>query len=174
MRTFNLLVSTYRNREDDCISELWYLFRELGDEGAEAWRTIVPGLVAVKTNLDPFEASKRLGFMASERPWDFKYTLKLTPIEVVVPTSLEDIAKAAQDLAERKIGPDDTYRVTVNKRATMLKTSEVVEAVASRISRKVNLKNPDWTVLVEIVGEDTGVSVVKQGDVVSIAKMLGR
>ena len=138
MRAFNLLVSTYRNREEDCISELWYLLRELGDEGAEAWRTVVPGLVAVKTGLDPFKASKRLGLMASERPWDFK------------------------------------YRVTVNKRATMLRTSEVVEAVASRISRKVNLKNPDWTVLVEIVGEDTGVSVVKQGDVVSIAKMLGR
>jgi len=174
MQAFNLLVSTYRNREDDCISELWYLFRELGDDSIDARRSIVPGLVTVKTSLDPFEAVKRLASLAVERPWDFKYTLKLTPIEIVVPTRLEDIANAAQSLANRKIPLEGTYRVTVNKRATTLRTSEVIEAVASRVNRKVDLRNPDWVVLVEIVGEDSGVSVVKQGDVVSIAKILGR
>lgn len=174
MGAFNVLVSTYRNREDDCISELWYLFRELGDDSVDAQRSIVPGLVVAKTNLDPFEAVRRMASMARERPWDFKYTLKLTPIEVVVPTRLEDIASAAQGLAERKMLSSDTYRVTVNKRATSLRTSEVIEAVASRINRKVNLSNPDWIVLVEIIGETSGVSVVRQGDVVSIAKILGR
>lgn len=174
MRPFNLLVSTYRNREDDCISELWYLFRELGDDSVEAWRTSIPGLVAVKTKLDPFEAAKRLGSMAIERPWDFRYVFKLTPIELVVPTDLNEIAGSAQSLAERKISLNETYRVTVNKRATLLGSREVIEAVASRINRKVDLKNPDWIVLIEIIGNDTGISVVRQGDVVSIAKMLGR
>lgn len=174
MRPFNLLVSTYKNREDDCISELWYLFRELGDESIEAWRTLVPGLVAARTRLDPFEAAKKLGSMASERPWDFRYVLKLTPIEVVVPTDLNEIASSAQSLAERKIPYNETYRITVNKRATLIESREVIEAVAPRINRKVDLKNPDWIVLIEIVGGDTGVSVVRQGDVVSIAKILGR
>jgi tRNA acetyltransferase TAN1 len=56
---FNLLVSTYRNREDDCISELWYLFRELGDDQVEVRRALVPGLLLVKTRLSPYEASKK-------------------------------------------------------------------------------------------------------------------
>jgi tRNA acetyltransferase TAN1 len=174
MRIFNLLASTYRGREEDCISELWYLLRELGDEKAEAWKTGVSGLIEVKTSLNPFEAARRLGAIAAERPWDLKYTLKLTPIEEVVPARLEEIAKAAQSLAERKISSQETFRVTVNKRITDLKTMEVVEAVASRINRRVDLKNPDWIVLVEIVGGEAGVSVIRQGDVVSIAKLLGR
>ncbi|MCX8204559.1 MAG: THUMP domain-containing protein [Candidatus Nezhaarchaeota archaeon] len=174
MRLFNLLVSTYKNREDDCISELWYLFREIGDASVEAWRTSIPGLVAVKTILDPFEAAKRLGSMASERPWDFRYVLKLTPIELIAPTDLNEIASLAQSLAERKISTGETYRVTVNKRATIIGSKEVIEAVASRINRKVDLKNPDWIVLIEIVGSSAGISVVRQGDVVSIAKILGR
>lgn len=174
MKAFNLLASTYRNKEDDCISEAWYLFRELGDEGVEAWRTKIPGLIAIRTSLDPFDAVHRLEALARERPWDFRYLLKLTPIEVVVKTDLDEIARAAEELGNRKIAEDETYRVTVNKRATLLKTEEIIQAVASRIKRKVDLRNPDKIVQVEVVAEATGVSVLRPEDVVSIVKLLRR
>lgn len=174
MRSFNLLVSTYRNREDDCISELWYLLKEVGDEQADVWRTNVSGLVVAKTKLDPFKVVSKLEAMAKERPWDFRYVLKLVPIEVLVPTSLEEISKAAGELAERKIAPHESFRVTVNKRITQFKTSELIEAAASKISRKVDLSNPDKIVQVEVIGEATGISVLKPSEIVSIVKLLGR
>ncbi len=174
MQRFNLLISTYRNRENDCVSELWYLFREIGDDQAEAQKTRTSGLVTVKTKLDPFEAVRKLEAMAKERPWDFRYVLKLTPIEVVVPTSLEEISKAASELAERKIPIDESFRVTVNKRATALRTHDIIEAIASRISRKVDLTNPDRVVQVEVLADVTGISVLKPEEVVSIVKLLGR
>ena len=170
MREFNLLVATQRGREDDCMSELWYLLREVGDEKALYDRTGIPGLIIVKSSLNPFEAVRRLRELAEERPWEFRYVLKVTPIEIVVPTDLEKIKEAVKDLLG-KIAPNETFRVTVNKRATTLSSREVIEAAASVVDRKVDLKNPDKIVQIEILGEVTGVSILSPLDILSIAKI---
>jgi len=62
--------------------------------------------------------------------------------------------------------------VTVRRRHTDLENMEVVIAVASVIQRKVNLDDPDKIVLVEIVGETTGISVLDdETDILSIMTM---
>ena len=98
--------------------------------------------------------------MAEERPWEFRYVLKVTPIEIVVPTNLEEIKEAVTKLKD-KISPQETFRVTVNKRATTLSSMEIIEAAASIIDRKVNLKNPDRIVQIEVLGQKAGVSIIK-------------
>ncbi len=168
---FNLLVSTYRNREDDCTSELWYLFRELGDDSIEVRRALVPGLLLVKTKLDPFEAAKRIGEIAKERPWDVRYTLKLTPIDVVTSDNEEEIRKAAVDIAIKKIGENETFRITINKRLSNLSSKKLIEEIAKEINRKVNLKDPDKVLQIEIIGKDVGIAVLKPGDIISIVKI---
>lgn len=164
------MVSTQRGRENDCISELWYLFREIGDERAIYEKTGIPGLITVKSSLNPFEAIRRLREMAEERPWEFRYVLKVTPIEIVVPTNLEEIKEAVTKLKD-KISPQETFRVTVNKRATTLSSMEIIEAAASIIDRKVNLKNPDRIVQIEVLGQKAGVSIIKTTDILSITKI---
>ncbi|MEM0232707.1 MAG: THUMP domain-containing protein [Candidatus Nezhaarchaeales archaeon] len=168
---FNLLVSTYRNREDDCISELWYLFRELGDDQIEVRRAIVPGLLLVKTKLNPFEASKKIGEIAKERPWDVRYTLKLTPIDAVTSDDMEEIKRVAITLANEKIRVDETFRITVNKRLTSISSKKLIEEIAKHIDRKVNLKDPDKILQIEIVGKDVGIVVLKPEDIISIVKI---
>ncbi|MEM4647586.1 MAG: THUMP domain-containing protein, partial [Candidatus Nezhaarchaeales archaeon] len=148
---FNLLVSTYRNREDDCVSELWYLFRELGDDQIEVRRALVPGLLLVKTKLNPFEASKKIGEIAKERPWDVRYTLKLTPIDAVTSDDVEEIKRVAIALANEKIRVDETFRITVNKRLSSISSKKLIEEIARHIDRKVNLKSPDKILQIEIV-----------------------
>ncbi|MCS7140073.1 MAG: THUMP domain-containing protein [Candidatus Nezhaarchaeota archaeon] len=169
---FNLLVSTYRNREDDCISELWYLFREIGDENIEVQRASVPGLLLVKTKLNQFEAAKRIGEIARERPWDVRYTLKLTPIDRVTTDDENEIIKASVELANRKIGEHETYRITINKRLSSLSSKKLIEEIAKEIGRKVNLKKPDKILQIEIIGKDVGIAVLKPDDVISIAKII--
>ncbi|MDH5815817.1 MAG: THUMP domain-containing protein [Candidatus Nezhaarchaeota archaeon] len=168
---FNLLVSTYRNREDDCVSELWYLFRELGDDQIEVRRALVPGLLLVKTKLNPFEASKKIGEIAKERPWDVRYTLKLTPIDAVTSDDVEEIKRVAIALANEKIRVDETFRITVNKRLSSISSKKLIEEIARHIDRKVNLKSPDKILQIEIVGKDVGVAVLKPEDIVSIVKI---
>ena len=169
---FNLLISTYRNREDDCISELWYLFQELGDSQVEVRRALVPGLLLVRTNLDPYEASKKIGEIARERPWDVRYTLKLTPIDAVTSDDVKEIKRVAVSLANAKIGESETYRITVNKRISNISSRKLIEEIAKEINRKVNLKNPNKILQIEIIGKDVGIAILRPEDVVSIAKII--
>jgi len=105
---FTLIVSTQRGRENDCISELWYLLREIGEEEGVYEKTGLPGLVIVKTKMDPFTVVERLKEMAEERPWEFHYVLKVTPIELNVKTDVEEIKEAVkkaslEDWGKRKL-----------------------------------------------------------------------
>jgi len=166
---FNLLASTSRGYENDACSEFWFLLGEIGDEQSVVEKSSVSGLIMAKTALDPFRVIKDLRKMMNERPYEFRYTLKVVPIEVVVHTKLEEIKKASLELAAG-ISENETFRITVEKRHTKLPTREIIETVASGIDRKVSLENPDKIVLVEVLGGLTGVSVVKPDDILSITK----
>ena len=169
LRDFNLLVTTTRGNEDNACSEIWYLLKEIGDEKAEVDKTGVSGLIAAKTSIDPFEVVAKFRETLRERPYEFRYSLRIIPIERVVKTRLEEIAKAAEELAPR-IGENETFRITVEKRFTEISTKDVIEAAASKIERKVNLEKPDKILLIEIVGGLTGISLIKPEDIISVSK----
>jgi len=169
LKEFNLLVTTTRGNEDNACSEIWYLLKEIGDEKAEVDRTGVSGLIAAKTSLNPFEVIAKFREILKERPYEFRYSLRIIPIEKVVKTRLEEIQKVSDELSQ-KIGENETFRVTVEKRFTEISTRDVIEAAASKIERKVNLEKPDKILLIEIVGGLTGISVIKPDDILSVTK----
>jgi tRNA acetyltransferase TAN1 len=112
------------------------------------------------------ELSKRL----LESPWKFRYIQKVSPLERIVPSSLTEIEKCVSSMAEG-IEREERFRVTVRKRHTALSSKEIVELVARKIDRKVDLENPAKVVLIEVVGELTGISVIKPTDVLSVTKV---
>ncbi|MEM3577871.1 MAG: THUMP domain-containing protein [Candidatus Bathyarchaeia archaeon] len=169
IRDFNLLVTTSRGNEDECCSELWYLLGEIGDSAPVVDKTGVAGLVAVKTVLNPFEAVEKLRKILHERPYEFRYTLRVIPIEKVVRTDLGEIQRTATELSS-KIGENETFRVTVEKRFTETSTRDIIEATAANIERKVDLNKPDKILLVEVVGGLTGISVIKPDDILAVIK----
>lgn len=167
---FNLLATTTRGNERQMIYEILYVLRELlSDQTAEASKTGVRGLIAAKTALDPCDVIERFKMVIRERPYEFRYALRIIPIEKIIPTELETISREAANLASG-IGENETFRITVEKRFTDLHTMEIVEAVASRIERRVDLENPDKVLLIEIVGKITGLSVIEPGLILSVPK----
>lgn len=166
---FNLLVSTSRGYENDACSEVWFLLAELGDKESIVEKSDISGLVTAKTVLDPLEVIKDLRKMLKEHPWEFRYSLRFIPIEVVVHTSLSEIKKACLNIHLR-IVENETFRVTLEKRHTRLSRREIIEVVAEDIDRKVDLHNPDKIVLIEVLGGLTGISVIKPGDILSVVK----
>jgi len=166
---FNLIISCARRLENDACSEIWFLLGEIGDKDPKVERTEISGLIVAKTSLDPFQAVQKLKEMLRRSSAEFRYTLKVVPVERVVPTRLELIEEAATELST-KIGECETFRVTVEKRHTELSTKEIIEAAARHIDRKVNLKKPDRIVLIEVMGGVTGISIIKPNDILSVAK----
>ncbi len=169
LRDFNLLVTTSRGNEDDACSESRYLLGEIGCSATAIEKTGVSGLITVKTPFNPFIVIEKLRKILYERPYEFRYTLRVIPIEKVVLTDLAEIKCAATELSS-KIGENETFRVTIEKRFTEMSSRDIIRATVVNIERKVNLKNPDKTLLVEVVGGLTGMSVTEPSDVLSVMK----
>jgi tRNA acetyltransferase TAN1 len=169
LRDFNILATTSRGNEDNACSELWYLLGEIGDSAPTVERTGISGLVAAKTAFNPFDVVEKFRKLLRERPYEFRYTLRIIPVEKVVRTDLGEIQRAAMELCS-KIGKDETFRITVEKRFTETPTQDIIEAAAANIEREVNLNNPNKILLIEVVGRLTGVSVVKPGEILAVMK----
>ena len=170
IRDFNLLVSTSRGNERQMCSELSYLLKELvGDPAPVVAKTGIRGLVAAKTSLDPCEVIEKFRSILQDRPYEFRYALRIIPIERVLATNLDEVRKVAIELAA-KIAQNETFRVTIEKRFTSLHSRDFIEAAANNIERKADLDNPDKVLLIEVLGGITGMSLIKPSSIISVLK----
>ena len=169
LRDSNLLATTSRGNERDACSELWYLLGEIGDSAPNVEKTGVSGLIAAKTAFDPVWAIEKLRKILNDRPYEFRYTLRIIPIEKIVRTDLDEIQHAATELSS-KIGENETFRITVEKRFTTISSRSIIEETAAKIERKVDLSKPDKILLIEVVGGLTGISIIKPDEILSIMK----
>jgi len=175
LKDFNILATTSRGNERQLCSELTYLLKdELGDPAPMVGKTGIRGLVAAKTCFNPCDVIEKFRAILQEHPYKFRYTLRIIPIEKVVPTNLDEIKRATSELAA-KIEENDTFRVTVEKRFTNLHSKDFIEAAVTGIEvtgseRKVNLENPDKIMLIEVIGGLTGMALIKPNDVLAVLK----
>lgn len=169
LRDFNLLATTSRGTENEACSELWYLLEEIGDSAPTVDKTGVSGLIVAKTAFNPFEVIDKLRKILHERPYEFRYLLRIIPIEKVVRTDLGEIQRAATELSS-KIEKTETFRITVEKRFTETSSRDIIEAAAANIERKVDLNNPSKILLIEVIGGLTGVSVAKPEEILAVVK----
>lgn len=170
LKDFNLLASTSRGNERPMCNELLYLLKEeLGDAEAVVGKTGVRGLVAAKTTLDPVQVIEKFRAVLKERPYEFRFALRIIPVQQVLPTDLEEIKRVSNEFA-KKIGEKESFRVTVEKRFTSLHAQDFVAAAASDIKQKVDLKNPDWVLLIEVLGGFTGLSLLKPNEILAVVK----
>ncbi len=170
LKDFNLLATTSRGNERQMCIELSYLLKEeLEDPAPTVDKTGIRGLVAAKTALDPCEVTQKFRAILQERPYEFRYALRIIPVERVVPTDLDQVKRAATELAAN-IEENETFRVTVEKRFTNLHTQDFIEAAATGVDRKVDLENPDKILLIEVVGGLTGMALVKPNCILAVLK----
>ncbi len=169
LNDFNLLVSSARGNETEANSELRYLIGELGDRSLATDYTPVSGLTVAKTQLDPFWVVDQLKSILKKRPWEFRYVLKIKPIARVVSCEIEQITGAAMEQAST-IADDETFRVALEKRQNKISSKTVIDAVAAKIPRKVDLRNPKKIVLVEVIGEVAGISVIEARQILGVER----
>ena len=166
---FNLLVSSARGNEREANSEVRYLVGELGDREAETSYTPVSGLTVAKTSLDPVGVIQNLRSILKEKPWEFRYVLKVKPVQKVVPCEIEAIRNAVSEKSGA-IREGETFRVSIEKRRSNVSSKDVIDAIAARIPRKVDLRDPAKVVLVEIIGTVAGIAVIPPNGILGIER----
>ena len=65
---------------------------------------------------------------------------------------------------------DEKYRISIEKRNSEISSKEIITKIANQIKNKVSLDFPDKVVLIEILENKTGISILKKSDVLSIEK----
>ena len=166
---YNLLATTDLLMLSHATSELWMNLRAAGDENPSVNKARIKGLILGYTNFDPVEAVHLLRARMEEQPDRFNAVFRVMPIQKWVKTDIETILAEVNEQKTR-IQEGETFRVTLEKRRTQLRSLEVIEPVAEVVDREVNLEEPDWVILIQILGTETGVSTVKPGDLLNVQK----
>ena len=63
---------------------------------------------------------------------------------------------------------DQTYRITIEKRHSSLHTKDIISNIADSISNKVSLENSDWEIIVQVLRDKTGISVIPPDTILSV------
>lgn len=166
----NLIITCSRHLESEAAQEIHDILEEFGDSNAVIDITHMSGIVTAKTLLDPFIVIKKIKEKILDEPWSVRYCLRIIPIQEIVATEKEDIVNAVLKHAVL-IESKDTYRITVEKRHSVISTNDVISGIADKIKNKVSLERFDWLILVEILGNKTGISILKEKDILSTQKV---
>jgi tRNA acetyltransferase TAN1 len=166
----NLIVTSSRNLEDEASQEISMILESFGDKSNKVDPTNLSGIVTCITTLDPFFVIKKIKEKILEEPWSIRYCHRIIPIQETVITERQNIVNAVLKHS-KTMESEDTYRITLEKRHSAISTKEIIDAIADKIDNKVSLEKFDWIILVEILGNKTGISVLKENDIISTQKL---
>ncbi len=165
----NLIITCARHFESETEEELRDILEEFGDSDAKISITKMSGILTAETKLEPIEVVRKIKEMLLDEPWSIRYCLRIIPIQKVIETKIEEIEKAVTEISEQ-ISNDETYRISIEKRSSDLSSQEIITKIASKTKNKVSLEFPDKVILIEILGNKTGISILKKTDVLSVEK----
>ena len=165
----NLIITCARNLESEAKNEIRKILDELGDQEPEILNVGMRGILMVNTIIEPLKIIDWVKNKIIEEPWLIRYCLRLIPIQMMTET---EINKITQNVIKLKdvIQKNDSYRITIEKRNTSISSNEIITEVAKIFPNKVSLNQPDWIVLIEILGNETGISILKNDEMFSLDK----
>lgn len=165
---FNLLVSRSRGGYRRARREIRVILKALGDEKPTVSRTLVRGLIGVKTRLAPRDVVRGLRTLHGANPLLVQYTSKWLPVDAWGSSDVEAMKEAIHRLRDR-IEPTETWRMTLEKRQyTQHHQLELIRILAEPVAAKVDLAHPDKILRVDILGPHAAMSVLTPDDIFSV------
>jgi len=165
----NLIITCARNLESETKNEIRKILGELGDQEPEILNVGMRGILMVDTIIEPSKIIDWVKNKIVEEPWLIRYCLRIIPIQSITETNIDKIKQNVIKLKD-SIKKNDSYRITVEKRNTSISTNEIIAEVAKIFPNKVSLNKPDLIVLIEILGDKTGISILKDSELFSLDK----
>jgi len=165
----NLIITCARNLESETKNEIGKILDELGDQEPEILNVGMRGILMVNTVIEPSKIIDYVKNKMIEEPWLIRYCLRIIPIQMITETEIDKIKQNVIKLKDT-IQKNDSYRITIEKRNTSISSNEIITEVAEIFPNKVSLNQPDWIILIEIIGNETGISILKNDEMFSLDK----
>ena len=165
----NLIVTCPRNLEPEAENEIKKILNELDDQEPEIFKTDMRGILMVNTIVEPLKIIDWVKNKINDEPWFFRYCLRIIPVQKTTDTDIDKIKQNVMNL-KSIIQENDSYRITVEKRNSNIPSSQIINQIAEILPNRVSLDEPDWIILVEIFGEKTCISILKNDSIFSLDK----
>ena len=165
----NLIITCARHLEEEAEDEIIDILDELGDTDVKTSISNMSGILTAETALDPIEVVKKMKEMLLDEPWSIRYCLRVIPIQKFIETNVKGIEEAISSMSNQ-IQDTDTYRISIEKRNSDVSSKEIITKIADQIKNKVSLEFPDKIILIEILGNVTGISILKKSNILSLEK----
>ena len=165
----NLIITCARHLEPETEEELRDILEELGDSDIKVSITNMSGILTAETKFEPIDIVRKIKEMLLDEPWSVRYCLRIIPIQKIIVTKIEEIEKSITELSNQ-ILENETYRISIEKRNSNISSQEIITKIANKINNKVSLDFPDKVILIEILGNMTGISILKKSDILSTEK----
>ena len=166
---YNILATTEKIMMSAASSQLWMNLRAIGDPEPKVNRSRIKGIIMAETSLEPVEAIMKLRKHMVSDVDRYDKLFRVFPIIAKVPSQIDAIVEEVKSQAI-VIEEEQKFRVTLEKRETDFRSLEIIGPVAEAIDREVDLTNPDWVVLIEMMGKITGVSVMPPEGMLNVQK----
>ena len=165
----NLIITCARSLESETKNEISKILDELGDQEPEILNVGMRGILMVDTIIEPSKIIDWIRTKIIEEPWLIRYCLRIIPIQSLTETNIDKIKENVIKLKD-SIKKTDSYRITIEKRNASISTNEIITEIAKIFPNKVSLNQPDWIILIEILGNETGISILKNDGMFSLDK----
>jgi tRNA acetyltransferase TAN1 len=156
--------------EEEACDEIAEIIQELGDNSPRISKSSFSGIIWIDTMIDPFAVITEIKKITLDEPWRMRYCHRFIPIRQSTSSGLENIVESVRGQIEL-MKDTDTYRITIEKRGNEISSKELIDSVAGIIPNKVSLESYDWNIMIQIMGGITGVSILKEEEIVSTLKL---
>ena len=150
--------------------EITKLLDEFGDSNPKVLKTRFSGILKAQTVLEIHELIKKIREKIEDEPWELRYSSRIIPIQKICQTDLALIRQNVIDLIP-SIKSDETYKISLEKRDSEIMRSEIISNIADLLTNKVSLEEPDWEIILQILGDKTGIGVMPKNSILSITKI---
>ena len=156
--------------EMEAINEVTHILDEFGDPNSKSSKTEFSGIIKIETVMELLELIEKFRDKIENEPWELRYCSRIIPIQKTCETDLISIKDNVIELIS-SIKANETYKISVERRNSELIRNEIISNIANLLSNNVSLEIPDWEIIIQILGNETGISVVPANSILSISKI---
>ena len=155
-----------RGKEEEVESLL-----ECINEKAELLKSNIAGLFLLHTKKNPKEITKELGDIVGKDADKYKFTFHWIPVDRWCKSDIDEMCKVMKDI-DSKMKDDESWKLDLGKRQYEGKSTDLIIKLTENINHpKVDLKNPQKIVKVEIIGDQAAISLLDKNELLDIPKL---
>ena len=156
--------------ELETIDEVTKLLNEFGDSEPKIFKTNFSGIIKIETVIELFQLVEKFRSKIENEPWELRYCSRIIPIQKTCQTDIVSIKENVAKLIDC-VKPNETYKVSLERRDSELTRNEIISSITSLLSNNVSLEMPDWEIIIQILSDVTGVSIMPKNSILSISKI---